>query len=85
MKCDYVVALMRANGTLNYVTAVDNAAKTYLCESGKPALRMIESRAKNLMYCMACNDCPVAILTVPQGRYQLSNPVCEMEGDANGV
>ncbi len=75
LKQDWIIGFMNKDGTYKYVTSIDNVTKEYLCEDNKPALRMIESRAKNLAYCIHCNGASPVLMAVPheQGSFVNSN------------
>ena len=67
LKCTYYVAIIRGND-VEYVTSLDNATKTFLCEKGKPAKKFSKTQADDLMLGMTANFCPAAVIKVPESR-----------------
>lgn len=82
MKYTYYVALIKPDGSFEYVTRQDNRTHTFYCEEGQPAKKFKKTRADELMYGMYMNDNRVAVIKVPE-HYTFVNPVKEAEDSGN--
>ena len=74
MKYKYYVAILFQGGVYRFVTGTDNATRTALWESGKPARSFQLSTAKDLVFGLVANCYPAVVVTAP-AYYELANPV----------
>lgn len=72
LKYSYYVAILHDDNSIEYVTRIDNPAKTFYCESGKPAMKFSKTKADDLMFGMVAN-CRTAVVIKTPDFYTLSN------------
>lgn len=61
-KCKNYVAIIEYDGTLSYVTGMDNATRIAYWEEGKPALDLSASVADSLMDGLLCNGYKAVVI-----------------------
>lgn len=79
-KYDYFLAVIGEDGNFSYVTKVNNANKSFLCEPGKPAMKFTKTVAEDIYFGMIANFCPAVIVVSAADCINFVNPVTE--GDA---
>jgi len=79
-KYDYFLAVVSDDGSLSYVTKINNTTKSFLCEPGKPAMKFTKTVAEDIHQGMVMNFCPAVIVVSAADCINFFNPV--MEGDS---